>query len=871
MDWLDWLREKAEASPHKAGAAVEPARPRDADPVPLEHAPRSLLERALMASGWFWITDARGRTTFVSESFEALTGVPPEEVLGRAEWLEGRHLEPLMAERLARASQHHREFAGIEYRQDFAQEGRSPAWHIVTGIPIFDAQGVFRGYQGITRDISARKRAEARLQASEARYRQLADTTSDWLWVTNTHHQFTELSETHLRATGIVQLGLCRWELDGADIAENDWNAHRAVLDARHGFRDFEFARTLRGGEREWVSVSGAPRYDSSGDFLGYQGTGRYITERKQAELNLARSEERYRRLAALSADWEWISDAEHRFTHFSERATNLSGRDPQLALGRARWDRADVFMDADAAVWADHRRMLDARLPIRDFEYRRLGADGNVFWTAVSGDPVFDGHGAFVGYEGTARDITPRKLAQTRLERVAGMYAALSEADRALAEVQDAETAAAAVCRIIYEMGGLVRATFFRHDEATHTLVVAHHAGSGAPSISSLSLPPRGMSLRGDLPTVRAFLDGQSQVIDDYPGDHSTAPFHEAARRIGVLAGLAVPVRCDARVIGVLALFAGERRWFDPELVTLAARVCATLTRTVEGFGLAQRARETQEQLRASERRYRQFVDLAVDWYLETDPDGIVTYLAGAFTAHTAIPVEKRIGERIFSPPATIDPERFDAFWSLFKARQPVRDFLIQIHGINGEPWWRINAAPRYDDEGAFLGYAGTTRNVSAEIEATTALREAQEHFSRLAMLSVDWYWQTNADGLVTYVSESYQRNTGVDPATVLGRPCFPTAGMEPAGPAHEDEGEKAIWEAMRAREPFTNVTYPRRFYVRDGEDLWGVSSGEPVFSDDGTFQGYRGTARDVTEQVRAQRALRKYEAAAGARKERR
>ncbi|WP_274381900.1 histidine kinase [Noviherbaspirillum sedimenti] len=59
-----------------------------------------------------------------------------------------------------------------------------------------------------------------------------------------------------------------------------------------------------------------------------------------------------------------------------------------------------------------------EARLPFTDFEYRIQASDGRIAWYSVSGEPMFDEHGAYQGYRGTGKDITERKLAEEALRQ---------------------------------------------------------------------------------------------------------------------------------------------------------------------------------------------------------------------------------------------------------------------------------------------------------------------------------------------------------------------------------------------------------------------------------------------------------------------
>jgi diguanylate cyclase (GGDEF)-like protein/PAS domain S-box-containing protein len=130
----------------------------------------------------------------------------------------------------------------------------------------------------------------------------------------------------------------------------------------------------------------------------------------------LRESDLRFRSLTELSSDFYWESDTGHRLTLLSAgggaRGLPPLRRGPQL--GERRWEIP--YLSPDAAGWQAHRALLDAHLPLRDFEFSRLGADGTERYLLISGNPVFDASGAFTGYRGVGSDITARKQAEQAL-----------------------------------------------------------------------------------------------------------------------------------------------------------------------------------------------------------------------------------------------------------------------------------------------------------------------------------------------------------------------------------------------------------------------------------------------------------------------
>jgi PAS domain S-box-containing protein len=131
------------------------------------------------------------------------------------------------------------------------------------------------------------ERAEAGRRNSEARLRDFAESGSDWYWETDPDHRFVYLSD-HIRIFGqdpASRLGRARWELvSDAERETGKWRDHRAGLERREPFRDFRYTRKVGDQPEQTVSVSGRPIFDRSGQFSGYRGTARDVSEEMRAE-----------------------------------------------------------------------------------------------------------------------------------------------------------------------------------------------------------------------------------------------------------------------------------------------------------------------------------------------------------------------------------------------------------------------------------------------------------------------------------------------------------------------------------------------------------------------------------------------------------
>jgi PAS domain S-box-containing protein len=160
-------------------------------------------------------------------------------------------------------------------------------WFLFRAEPMRDEVGNIAKWYGSATDIEDRKLAEVALRESEQRFRDYAETASDWLWETGPDHRVTRISE-HLNAVGIPPsrlTGVARWEIaTDVESEPEKWRLHQAMHDAHQPFRDFVYSTTSGSGSPVYVQTSGKPFFDANGNFLGYRGTGTDITATIRAD-----------------------------------------------------------------------------------------------------------------------------------------------------------------------------------------------------------------------------------------------------------------------------------------------------------------------------------------------------------------------------------------------------------------------------------------------------------------------------------------------------------------------------------------------------------------------------------------------------------
>ena len=279
-----------------------------------------------------------------------------------------------------------------------------------------DAADTGGSWPAISRFGTVAREVERTLGEREQRWQARMRLSADWHWETDNTLRFSWVSRD---LASLVKLGVQPADLIGKRIdavpmfepPEGGWAALNERLAQRKAMRDVMLEVRRPGRISIWVVLNGRAHRDEAGQFAGYEGVGRDITEQRLAYIKLADSERRHALMAELSVDWYWQTDAQHRIEEFGPVARDLLGERASEAIGQTRW--ALHPGGASDAEWAAHVNDLDMHRPFRGFDYAIRLPGRSLRWISIGGQPRFDVRGEFIGYHGVGRDITLRKRAE--------------------------------------------------------------------------------------------------------------------------------------------------------------------------------------------------------------------------------------------------------------------------------------------------------------------------------------------------------------------------------------------------------------------------------------------------------------------------
>ena len=251
---------------------------------------------------------------------------------------------------------------------------------------------------------------------------------------------------------------------------------------------------------------------------------------------------------------------------------------------------------------------------------------------------------------------------------------------------------------------------------------------------------------------------------------------------------------------------------------------------------------RTVQSDLEASQERYMNLFDFAPVGYCILDDKGIIQEANATATTLFGLSKESLVNQKLSNFIFSGDQDIFYFHQKqLYETREPQKCEL-RIENSEGKRLW-VKIESIYINEDGRISYRLALSNICKRKKIEQALMESEARFHESARQSRTIVWETDKDGIYTYISSAVEDVLGYQVEEVVGKKYIYDLRFEQCEKGFKD----AVLDAFQQNEAFDNLEncgLPKN----SDKVIWLNTNGFPIFDDEGLFYGYRGSDTDIT-----------------------
>ncbi|OGT00005.1 MAG: hypothetical protein A3F73_13110 [Gallionellales bacterium RIFCSPLOWO2_12_FULL_59_22] len=219
------------------------------------------------------------------------------------------------------------------------------------------------------------------------------------------------------------------------------------------------------------------------------------------------------------------------------------------------------------------------------------------------------DASGKLLSYDGVIKDITERKQAEARIQKLSRLYATLSQTNETIVRTANREDLFFNICKAAVTHGKFVMAWVGLVDEKTCTVRPVCHDGAENGYLADIAFSADDVP-EGRGPTGTAIRENRVSHINNFITDERAWPWREAALKRGFRGAAGLPLRFGNKVIGALTLYADETSFFDTDQLNLLEEMATDISFALEGFEREARRRQAEEEREAALKKLRRALE---------------------------------------------------------------------------------------------------------------------------------------------------------------------------------------------------------------------------------------------------------------------
>ena len=366
-----------------------------------------------------FVLDKEGFIKYISQNIKNILGYTPEETINEhfSKYVYSDDLEKSIE-----GFENHKKGGKVPQEFRMLTKKGELLWVAVLGKSVKNENEII--FSGVLRDITERKQAVEKLQEKQKELDIIFDTVPAMIWSKNIEGNYLQVNRAYCEAVGLSLekiLGRTDYDLYPTDIADQYFKYDQEISNSRKPVSGIEERHLKQSEDYGWSLTTKMPRCDAKGNVVGTIGFALDITERKQAEVALHESEERYRAIVEQSNDAIYIYQGD-KFLFVNDRVCEITGYTKEVLYEFNMWSLLHPD-DRERIMEIGRNRAKGEKVP-SIYEARIVNINGDIRQCEFSVRTIsFNGEYAVMG---AVRDITESRKAQDELKKYAETQKAL-------------------------------------------------------------------------------------------------------------------------------------------------------------------------------------------------------------------------------------------------------------------------------------------------------------------------------------------------------------------------------------------------------------------------------------------------------------
>jgi PAS domain S-box-containing protein len=758
-------------------------------------------------------------------------------------------------------------------------------------------------------DITDRKQVEEQIRESQQRFQGLVETLSDWIWEVDQNGIYTYVSPRVRDLLGFEPekiLGMTPFDLMPPEEAERVKGFFESLLAARQPLVALENTCLHQDGRLVVFETSGAPFFDAGGQFMGYRGVDRDITERKLAEEALRERQETINAIIETSQDWIWAIDSQGVHTYSNPAIEKILGYRIEEIVGSLSLNL--IHEDDKKIVESILRECEEKRCGWNNLLLRWRHKNGSYRYLESNAVPILNAKGDLIGFRGVDRDITERKQAEEALrqseERMKSIFRAApigigvvanrvimdintricemtgysrkelvgSSARMLYATQDDFDYVGTEKYRQIAEKGtGSVETRWIKKDGTIIDILLSSTPmdasdQSRGVTFTALDITERKRSEERYQTIIRTAMDGFALLdMQGHYKDVNEAYCNILGYSRDELLNMAIPdieaietpqdiaehIR-KIREIGY-GRFETRQRRKDGKIidVEVSAKYVPTDGERMIGFYRDITDRKSlQETLDKERGELRLIIDSSPIIVFYKDKDGRFIRVNKLFAEALKMREEDFVDKTVFdfySP--KIAQGMTDDDQEVLQSGLPKLNIIEQYESASGLRWVRSDKIPIFDEHGNPSGLIGFAQDITERKQAQEALQESEEKYRDLVENINDILYSIDEHGIITYIAPAIESLSSYAPSDIIGRSFFEFVYRE-----------DVPYMMEKFRQDISGQIEPHEYRMlnKSGDIRWVRTSSRPFHEKDRVV-GLRGILTDITDRKQAEEEIKR------------